>query len=162
MKLTLIMVASADGVIAKDEKHNTFSWNSAEDKKHFRELSKKIGTVILGSNTFLAVKEQALKERNNIVLTRNPDKFRAQDFVAFMSGSPVEVVEELGKRGIHQAAVIGGATINGLFLQAGLVDDIYLTLEPKLFGKGLHLTEAVDLETNLKLLSLEKLNDNGT
>lgn len=158
----MIMVTTVDGIIARNENHNTFSWNSVEDQKHFRELSKKIGTVIEGSNTFLAAKQQALKERNNIVLTRNPDKFQATDYVTFMSGSPKEVVAELEARGIKEAAIIGGATINGLFLKDNLADDIYLTIEPKLFGKGLHFSEGFELDLDLKLLSMEKLNEKGT
>lgn len=162
MKITLIMVMTADGVIAKNESQNSFGWNSKEDQQHFRKLSREIGTVILGSNTYKAAGEMALKERNNIVLTSKPDQYKAQDYVVFMSGSPREVVKELSARGIKHAALIGGATVNGKFLKEGLVDEIYLTIEPKMFGKGLHISENEDFELQLQLMGSRQLNDRGT
>jgi riboflavin biosynthesis pyrimidine reductase len=37
--------------------------------------------------------------------------------------------------------LLGGATINRLFLEAGLVDRIWMTLEPEIFGTGRRLVD---------------------
>lgn len=164
MKLTLIMVTSIDGVIARSADENSFTWNSKEDRIHFREMTKRIGTVVLGSNTFRAAGAKALAERHNVVLTSDSGKFSEIDAetTEFVSGSAKEIYEILKKKDIEHAALIGGGNVNNQFLAAGLVDDIYLTIEPRVFGAGIHLAGAEKLEVALKLESVEKLNERGT
>jgi riboflavin biosynthesis pyrimidine reductase len=48
-----------------------------------------------------------------------------------------------------------------LFLAAGLVDEIWLTVEPLLFGGGTPLL-AARVDVRLELLASEKLNAAGT
>ena len=44
------------------------------------------------------------------------------------------MLDELGRRGILQAMVEGGATVAGAFHRAGLVDRYVVYLAPALFG----------------------------
>ncbi|KXK25716.1 MAG: Dihydrofolate reductase [candidate division WS6 bacterium OLB20] len=161
-KITLIMVTTADGVIANDEHADSFTWNSAEDKKHFRELSRQIGTVILGSTTFRAAGGASLKDRLNIVLTSQPDRFDKHENAIFMKGTPQDVIAVLMERGITHAALIGGANVNRQFLEAGLVDELVLTLEPRLFGSGLRISDGSSFDIPMQLTAMEQLNDRGT
>ena len=45
-----------------------------------------------------------------------------------------------------------------MFMQAGLVDTIYMTVEPKLFGSGMSVFNK-PLDINLNLISTERLTD---
>jgi riboflavin biosynthesis pyrimidine reductase len=45
-----------------------------------------------------------------------------------------------------------------MFLQAGVVNRIYITVEPKLFGQGLTIFNK-PVNFDLKLISTEKLSD---
>jgi len=47
-----------------------------------------------------------------------------------------------------------------MFLKSGLVDELYLVIEPVLFGEGLPLLKDVDLDYPLALFKVEKLNEN--
>ena len=51
-----------------------------------------------------------------------------------MSGDLPDVLDELGRRGVVQAMVEGGATVAGDFHRAGLVDRYVLYLAPAFFG----------------------------
>jgi diaminohydroxyphosphoribosylaminopyrimidine deaminase/5-amino-6-(5-phosphoribosylamino)uracil reductase len=51
-----------------------------------------------------------------------------------LSGDLGEVLDELGRRGVLQAMVEGGATVAGAFHRAGLVDRYVLYIAPVLFG----------------------------
>ena len=51
-----------------------------------------------------------------------------------LEGDPADVLEELGRRGVLQAVVEGGATVAGAFHRAGLVDRYVVYLAPALFG----------------------------
>jgi riboflavin biosynthesis pyrimidine reductase len=46
-----------------------------------------------------------------------------------------------------------------MFMEAGVVDRIYLNVEPKIFGKGLTLFNK-PVSRDLSLTSVEKLSDN--
>jgi dihydrofolate reductase len=74
------------------------------------------------------------------------------------SEDPAKLLARLAQEGAHAVAICGGASIYNLFMQAGLVDEIYLTVSPLLFGRGLSLfTEP--LQTPLKLLESTTLDD---
>jgi dihydrofolate reductase len=94
----------------------------------------------------------------NVVFSKqeNPEPIEG---VKWVNGEPQQVLEELETLGYKSALLGGGATINSLFLKNKLITEIILTIEPKIFGQGLSLFNE-DLDVNLKLLEIEKLNDN--
>lgn len=46
------------------------------------------------------------------------------------------------------------------FMKEGLINEIYLDVEPLIFGKGIKLFADSDFEYNLELLEVNKLNEN--
>ncbi|MBI3120028.1 MAG: dihydrofolate reductase family protein [Candidatus Kerfeldbacteria bacterium] len=159
MKIVLVMVATADGVISK-RIDQTVDWSSKEDKKIFIEETKKLGTIIMGSTTYRVIGRH-LPGRLNVVLTSDPAKFANQTIpgeLEFMCGTPQEIVGVLEKRGVTSAALIGGPTTNAAFLKAGLVNELLLSIEPRIFGMGINLSEGQDLDLRLKLLEHRLLN----
>jgi len=58
--------------------------------------------------------------------------------------------------------LLGGGTINALFLKESLVDELYLTLEPRIFGKGKTLVREGEFEVLLELMNIKRLNQSGT
>lgn len=156
------MVSSVDGVIARDENHNAFEWTSPEDKKHFQSLSKEIGVILMGGNTFKASGRKNYKDRYGYILTNHPENYEFGENMETISGTPQSVAAQLREKGHEEIALIGGAQVNKEFLIAGLVDEIYLTVEPIIFGKGLHLLGEEELELRLELLESKKMNETGT
>lgn len=138
---------SADGCIAKDESHSSFNWNSKEDKKRFIELTKKAGVIVMGSTTY-ATLPGVLKERVNIVYSHSK-KFEGAETTM---KSPVDLLKELEERGFKEVAICGGSHIYTLFMKAKVVDRIFLTVEPILFGKGVRIFND-DLLFHMNLVS---------
>lgn len=142
----IIAAVTADGFIARDEKHSAF-WTSKEDKKRFVELTKRAGVVVMGSTTY-ATLPRPLKERVNIVYTRDK-KFEGAETT---QKTPVDLLAELESRGFKEVAICGGSKIYTMFMKANVVDRLFLTIEPLVFGKGISLfTE--DLTHKLTLVS---------
>lgn len=162
MKIVLIMVSSLDGIIAKNTMHNSFEWTSKEDKAHFKSLTKDIGVLLMGGNTFKASGRKSYTDRVAYVLTNNPNKYEFGKNIYPISGSPESVVKHISKEGYSKVALVGGAQVNSEFLQAGLIDEIYLTIEPIVFGEGIHIFENLEQSANLTLISSRKLNLKGT
>jgi dihydrofolate reductase len=157
MKIILMMAMTLDGKIAKTSDHFP-NWTSKEDKKLFAEISKKAGVVIMGDKTFFTF-PSPLKDRLNVVFTleKNPSP---QEGVKWVSGEPEKVLKGLEKMGYEEAILGGGAYLNGSFLEKKLIDEIIVTVEPKIFGEGLSLFSG-SFDVSLRLISCEKINDDS-
>jgi dihydrofolate reductase len=160
MKISLIMAMSADGFVTKHQ-DGLVDWTSKEDKKHFVALTKQAGVVIYGRKTY-EFHKKPLPGRLNIILTRQPDiSLNQPDLLEFTNQEPQQIVENLESRGYKEAVVAGGPEINALFLKAGLIDELYLTIEPKLFGSGKPLIADPSLDASLELIDSSPLNANS-
>lgn len=154
MKLILIMALTVDGKIARHKDHYP-DWTGAADKRMFKQMTQSAGVVIMGSKTH-AIIGKMLPNRLNVVLTRQPQIYQNSENLIFCADPPSDLLADLEKKGFQTAALIGGATINSLFIRERLIDEIVLTLTPRIFGQGLSLfSEAADLD--LVLLESKQL-----
>jgi dihydrofolate reductase len=158
MKTFIIAAISADGFIGQHEGHNSIDWTSPEDKKLFVRLTKEAGIMVMGSRTFQTI-GRALPGRRTIVLTNHPETITAEGIEA-SSETPQQLVSRLHTEGMQALAICGGANVYAQFMQAGLVNELYLTIEPVVFGTGVPLF-ASKLATQLQLLEHTPLNDNA-
>jgi dihydrofolate reductase len=150
MKAFIIAALTADGFIAKSSQHLT-DWTSKEDKHFFVEKTKQAGVVIFGQNTFETI-GKPLPGRLTIVYSKD----KQYEGVQVTQKPPVELLKELEAKGYSQVAICGGATIYTMFIQAGVVDKLYLSVEPVLFGQGLTLFNK-EVDARLELISMQKL-----
>lgn len=155
-----MMAMTADGIIAKHKDH-TADWTTKADKKAFIAETKKHGVIIMGETTFNTI-GRPLPGRLNLILTLTPEKYQEQvqpGLLEFMNAPAETVVQTLEQRGFTSAVLGGGARTNSFFLKANLVDEILITVEPKIFGMGMNFTEGEDLDLNLQLLAAKEIGD---
>ncbi len=167
MKVTMVMLSSADGKTTKGNDNNIYTWTSTEDQKYFFSLIKKNNLIIMGSETYNASKPVIKLEKGKlrIVLTRNPKKYITQTVVGqleFSEETPEKLIKRLSSLGYKKALLVGGSIINGLFLKQNLVNELCLTIEPKIFGNGKNIIEGQSFDKSLRLISAKKLNKGGT
>ncbi|MEK7510116.1 MAG: dihydrofolate reductase family protein [Patescibacteria group bacterium] len=155
MKIFIIAALTADGFIAKNAAHTPMEWTSKADKLFFSQRTKQAGVVVFGQNTYETI-GKPLPERLNIVYSRD----KTYEGVEVTQKEPRELLQDLETRGYHEVAICGGATIYTMFMQAGVVDTLYLTIEPVLFGKGMTLFNK-ELDAKLQLVSMEKLGEHA-
>lgn len=135
----LIAAITADGFIARNS--NEFAnWTSPADKKRFVTLTREAKVMIMGSttfNTFIA----PLPGRLHVVYSHfeNYEKKWPNHLIETTQLPPRELIESLKKRGFNKIAICGGSSIYSQFLESGLIDKIYLTIEPLMFGDGIKL-----------------------
>lgn len=161
MKVTLYMAVTINGFIAKE--NDDTSWVTGADWKKFKEISKRIGNVIIGRRTYkvmLREKQFPLGDCLNIVLTEKKTIKNRWKNVLFTNQSPKQVLKYLKRKGFKETLIAGGGKINGSFIKENLIDEIYLTIEPIVFGKGIKLFNDADFETKLKLIKIAKISNN--
>jgi len=154
MKVYIIAAMTADGFIARGS-NELINWTSPEDKKFFRETTNASGVVLMGGNTYRTFKSPLPGRRNIVYSHRKIDDISVET----TQENPFELVKRLGSEGVDELAVIGGSTIYTLFVKTGLVTDIYLSIEPKIFGNGIKLFNE-DLDVELSLVDSKNLNKN--
>ncbi len=148
MKIVLLMAVTADGMIARDANHFA-DWTGKADKQYFVKTTKKAGVMIMGSKTWDTI-GKVLPGRKSVVMTRDKSRKSQDKNLVFTDLAPEQIIEALSAQGFQCAALIGGATVNTLFMAQDLIDEIHLTVVPKLFGQGLTLfTRPLDAQLEL-------------
>ena len=158
MNISVYLASSANGMISN--KANVANWLSHEYGRGFLAISQRTKAVIMGKRTYeiLAPDHLPLKgEGTLIVLTHDTAAAPAQTNVVFTDDAPQEVVRILEARGHQEAVIIGGTQTVSEFMTSGLVDELYLVVEPVLFGAGLPLLRGVDDDYKMTLLDVQKL-----
>nr|AIA16817.1 RibD C-terminal domain protein [uncultured bacterium] len=155
MRIYAVAALTVDGFIGRYSGHFA-DWTGEEDKKVFVRLTKEAGTMVMGSNTFATI-GRALPERRNIVMTSKPDKIKVEGVEA-TNETPEALVKRLEKEGVETLAVLGGAGIYTAFMQAGLMDELYITYVPVVFGGGITMFKG-ELDAKLEMREQTTLPD---
>jgi dihydrofolate reductase len=160
MKCIIVAAISSDGFIADDDNTDPASWTSAEDKAFFRTMLARHPLHIMGLSTYLAHSVRPQKNTLRIVLTHTPEKYRSLTVpsqLEFYSLAPKQFKDKY-KDKFKECLVLGGGVVYSDFLEAGIIDEVYLTVEPIIHKKGLaFLRQGLSLEKYGLTLQDEKL-----
>jgi dihydrofolate reductase len=170
MKIILITVSSIDGKLTKGKGKNIYEWSSPEDFLHFKRTMKQHNLVVMGSGTFDDVKDNkkaGLKpeqERLRIILTSKPKryaKYLVPGQMEFSDETPRQLIKRLEEQGFKQMLLVSGGKVATSFFKDKLIDELWLTIEPKIFGIGESLVQKQRFDISLQLIKNKILNSNG-
>jgi dihydrofolate reductase len=165
MKTILIFVSTLDSKITKWGDPMIRSWSSKSDQVHFDAIWKDTRVIIMGSGTYKPDPVKPVLKHLFIVLTRHPENYRGSEVpgqLEFTNDPPILLIERFKKSDEDKVLIVGGPQIATLFLKAQLIDELWLTIEPKIFGTGSSFVNDEKLDIELKLLSCEQANEQGT
>jgi len=136
--VVLKLAATLDGRTAAPD--GTSQWITGDEARaDAHRLRAESDAVIVGAGTVraddpaLTVRDASGADPLRVVLGHAPADARVQPALE-LQGDLGGVLDELGRRGVLQAIVEGGATVAGDFHRAGLVDRYVLYLAPAFFG----------------------------
>lgn len=160
MKISVYLATSVNGKISNSR--NAPDWLSPEYGLGFMSICQRAKAVIMGKTTYhiLAPDHLPLKDEGTlVVLTHDTSLEPPQPNVLFTHEEPSEIRSLLEARGHTEAVIIGGTATVDAFMNARLVDELILVVEPVLFGKGLPMMNE-DLDRRLVLLDVKRLGTN--
>lgn len=151
------MATSVDGFIAK--KDGDSDWVSPDDTANFEKAMKDNGCIIVGRKTFDQYQGDIypVKGVTNIVVTSDTSLKSDKPNVHFVTGSVEEIIRAIKQKGHDKALLIGGGTTNALFLKAGAIDEMILSVHPLILGNGIKLFESEEVDIKLRLISEARL-----
>jgi len=165
MKTILIFVATLDGKVTKWGDPLVRKWSSKEDKAYFGNIWKDSRLIVMGSNTYNAHHVKPSVSHHFIVMTAEPAKYKELEVpgqLEFSDKSPAQLSARVDEQGYKNMLLIGGPHVATSFLKEQLVDELWLTIEPRIFGTGGSFVIEEELDIDLALLSCEKVNERGT
>ena len=126
MKLNLIVAISKNKCIGIN---NKLPWFNKEELKHFAKTTiyNKNNAVIMGSNTFKSLNYTPLKDRKNIILTRKPFIYNANEQLKFFNKSE-NIINYCKKQNFDEAWIIGGDQIYSHFVKNYKLNKAVITL----------------------------------
>lgn len=167
MNIILVMVTTADGRTTMWHEPMVHGWSSPEDLTHFAKLKSEHQLLVMGKNTYTALKKTITPSSTlrRIVMTSTPGDFlkeTVQGLLEFTAETPEALTRRMKAEGYESMLLVGGSQLNRSFLASKLINECYLTIEPKFFGSGNNLFAPLDVDVPLQLISVTKLNDKGT
>lgn len=121
MIISLIVAIARNGVIGKS--NGEMSWHVSEEFKHFKNTTKGF-PVIMGRKTFETL-GKPLKDRLNVVLTKNPD-FKTDFDEVIIFSSLDDALQFCRNNNYEKVFIIGGAEIYKLALP--IVDEMIISI----------------------------------
>lgn len=157
-----IAAVSIDGKIAGPKRQST-DWTSKEDKVFLHDFLDRNDVILVGRTTY-EIARKSLSKRNCIILTsRVKITLQKNTRTLFCNPKAANILSIIQTLGYKSVAVLGGQKVYNFCLKLGLLDEIYLTIEPVVFGAGLNLfDEKFSQIKNFKFISSKKLNKQGS
>jgi dihydrofolate reductase len=168
-QIRLFIASSLDGYIARAS--GEVDWLFTDQDYGYAAFLAEVDTVLMGRKTYeqvLSFGEYPYSEKTSFVFStalqgqRAPLRGSLRDrYVEFVGSNLVDVVESLRRSPGRDIWLVGGSQIIGFFLQQGWVDELILSIHPRILGSGIPLIPRdANLETALTLKEV-KTYDSG-
>jgi len=163
MKNIVYIATSSDGFIATKEGgiewlHETPEVDEADSRFYnFDKLMNSVDALIMGRNTYEKVLSFGIEwpySKKVFVLTTTLEAVdpSVKNKVEIVKGPIIEIVQKLNASGHKSLYIDGGKTIQS-FLKEDLIDEMIITLVPKILSEGISLFENDDHQDRFRLES---------
>lgn len=142
-KIVLYIATSIDGFIARS--NGEIDWLSVVEEPGndygYSEFLKTIDTTLMGNKTYqqvLTFGEFPYKDKTNYVYTRNPS-LHQDPYAQFIHEDIATHVGRIKQQPGSDIWLIGGAQLNREVYDAGLIDEMIISIIPVAIGAGIPL-----------------------
>lgn len=176
-------VTTLDGKV-QVEKEGYWPIGSKEDYEILTELRAYADCLIHGANlgrefgkvTIKSINKSVFKQMRRVlgksanlpyyIITTKPWKLEGANVFLLENGSLKKLVNHLKEQGYTNVLVEGGPKLLGSFLKENLIDEVFLTISPKIYGTNESTKNLVEGQLfppnqikHLKLISVKRIKD---
>lgn len=134
-------------------------WTSKEDWQFLQKELARADAVIVGRNTYRAAAAR-LRTRTTFVLTSRVETPVKKDGVTFVNPAKTNLRALFAP--YKRVAILGGAGVYRHMIEHGYMDELFLTIEPLVFGRGTPMVTGGTKIARLSLVSVKRMNRRGT
>ena len=151
-KIILYIASSLDGYIARN--NGDIDWLSESGTSGYDKFYETVDTLVMGKTTYnqvLTFGEYPYKDKKSYVFTsrnNNGAKYGNVEFVSSVDKFVKDVFPNLRE----DIWLVGGGQIISSFVNHGIIDEIILSIIPKVLGNGISLFHNIQKEINLELI----------
>jgi len=148
---------SLDGFIATPD-GDSESWVNPADEARYQAVVERCGCVIVGYTTFKQY-EESFNDYQNVMIFVCTSKTDLKDTekVKYLGGAAVDIIQTIERDyGFEELVACGGGEVNGMLADAGLINEIVISIQPKVLGEGIPLFGKHTPDLNLELLSVNQ------
>lgn len=166
-KVTIHMVSSVDGFIAKKDK--SVSWLTSTDyyekgitlsKEDVEHFVKSIDCYVMGARTYEHALELGWPYGNTPVKVLTHRGLTSdKESVEFYSGDLTKLINEQLNPNYQNVWMVGGAMLTKEFIRLNLVDELIVSIMPVILGDGLLFFDYVGKEQRLHLKDVTAYKD---
>jgi dihydrofolate reductase len=152
-RVQLFIATSLDGYIAGPG--GDLAWLFHDADYGYTPFYARVDTVLMGRRTYetaLSFDPWPYAGRKAVVFSRRGELVVASPDTVATARTPADVVAELRARSGDNLWLVGGGTLAQAFFDAGLVDDLIVSIHPLLLGDGTPLVPPATRRTALTLV----------
>jgi len=154
-RVVFYVASSLDGFIARED--GSVDWLFDPYAHGYEFFYEDIDTVITGRKTFdlaRTLEEAPYSSKRAIVFSRTP-ALPPYDGLQYTTEAPELVVGKLKEEEGGMIWLVGGREISQLLIAADLVDELIVSVHPKILVRGIPLVASMDAQCDLKLVTYE-------
>jgi len=156
-QISIYIAMSIDGYIAR--KNGGLDWleygHLGDEDYGFKKFIGSVDAIVLGRNTYEVVSsfdKWPYEGKKVIVLSNTLNRVRKE--AELFCGQLTDLASMLHSEGFKRVWVDGGITVSK-FLEAGLVDDITISIIAMVLGSGIPLFSTMNQEHKCRLISTQ-------
>lgn len=162
MIVCLEMALSPNGFIARENGEE--DWLSSANWQDFLIRAKQAKNIVMGRETYELVTRlypdynfDDVEVDHKLVISKQKDLKLPSGYIH--ASSPESAMDYVSRLGCDELLLIGGGKLNVSFFEKKLVNQISITLQPYLIGKGRRFIDRGDFECELLLKNIEMLTE---
>lgn len=160
MKVIQSNAISINGMIARE--NGDEDWLPSEGWDEFVADVARFHNFVMGRETYELVMKlypdynfDNVDAKFKVIVTANIDFVAPNGYTVVHS--PQDAVKFLESKDMEMGLIVGGGGLNSSFYAEGLIDEMWLTVNPTILGKGRPFVATGDIEVDLRLSDVVRL-----
>ncbi len=165
MKCSVFIATSLDGFIARPD--GVIDWLMQANKSvpkgedgGYHAFISNVDAIVMGRHSYEKILSFESWPYTLPVIVMSSQKLLIPDHlknsVSSYTGTPKQVITHLAQKGFNHLYIDGGLTIQA-FLNAGLINELIITVIPTLIGQGKPLFGELQADIQLELIDCRKI-----
>ena len=130
-----VVAITLDGKIARSSSQK--GWTSPEDQVHLHKTERLCDVLVMGRKSYALAKSK-LAKKSVVVFTSSIKKIEEKSKnLVYLNPSVINFKKYVWDKNYKRVCILGGTEVYSYFLERNNIDELWVTIEPIVFGAGI-------------------------